>query len=97
MYLGPYRDVFFNSLPVAGRSGTLRNVFKGTKFENNLHAKTGSMTRVRSLAGIFTNPKGQKVIFAIITNNFEGSQASAGHSIENFMREIYSSSGENKK
>jgi D-alanyl-D-alanine carboxypeptidase/D-alanyl-D-alanine-endopeptidase (penicillin-binding protein 4) len=89
MYLGTNRDDFFNSLPVAGRSGTLQNAFKTTKLENNLRAKTGSMTRVRSLTGIFTNQKGKKVIFAIITNNFEGSQSSVGHLIEDMLNEIY--------
>lgn len=89
MYLSPYRDDFFNSLPVAGRSGKLQYSYKGTKLENNLHAKTGSMTRVRSMAGIFTNQKGKKVIFAVITNNFNGSQATAGHALEDFMNKIY--------
>jgi len=89
MYLSTNRDNFINSLPVAGQSGTLQSAFKGSKLENNLRAKTGSMTRVRSMAGIFTNQKGKKVIFAIITNNFEGSQALVGHTIEDFLHEIY--------
>lgn len=90
IYLSSYRDDFFNSLPLAGRSGTLQNALKGTKLENNLRAKTGSMTRVRSIAGIFTNQAGKKVIFAVITNNFEGSQDSVGREIEDFLNEIYS-------
>lgn len=89
MHLSTNRDNFINSLPVAGQSGTLQSAFKGSKLENNLRAKTGSMTRVRSMAGIFTNQKGKKVIFAIITNNFEGSQALVGHTIEDFLNEIY--------
>jgi len=90
MYQSSYRDVFFNSLPVAGLSGTLQSSFKGSKLENNLQAKTGSMTRVRSMAGIFTNQKGKKVIFAVIMNNFEGSQATVGRLIEDFLNELYS-------
>lgn len=89
MYLSPNRDDFFNSLPVAGRSGTLQYAYKGTILENNLRAKTGSMTRVRSMAGILTNQKGKKVIFAVITNNFKGPQASAGRALEDFMNKIY--------
>ncbi len=90
MYLSKYRDDFFNSLPVAGQSGTLQSAFKGTRLENNLRAKTGSMTRVRSMAGIFTSQNGKKVIFAIITNNFEGTQDSARYSIEELLNKIYS-------
>ncbi len=89
MHLSSNRDDFFNSLPVAGQSGTLQSAFKGSKLENNLRAKTGSMTRVRSMAGIFTSQKGKKVIFAVITNNFEGSQASIGHSFEALLNQIY--------
>ena len=89
MYLSANRDDFINSLPVAGQSGTLQSAFKGSKLENNLRAKTGSMTRVRSMAGIFTNQKGKKVIFAVITNNFEGSQTSVGHSLEALLNQIY--------
>lgn len=89
MYQSSNRDDFFNSLPVAGLNGTLQNGFKGSVLENNLRAKTGSMTRVRSLAGIFTNKKGEKVIFALITNNFKGTQANVSRLIEDFMLEIY--------
>ena len=89
MYLSPNRDNFFKSLPLAGRRGTLQFAFKGTKLENNLQAKTGSMTRVRSLAGIFTNRKDKKVIFAVMTNNFEGTQLTMGHTIEAILSELY--------
>lgn len=91
MYHGSNREVYFNSLPVAGLNGTLQNSFKGTRLENNLQAKTGSMTRVKSLAGIFTNHDGQKIIFAIISNNFEGTQSVAGALIESFLMELYES------
>ena len=91
MYLSPNRDDFFNSLPVAGLSGTLKYAFKGSKLENNLHAKTGSMTRVKSMAGIFTNHEGKKVVYALIINNFDGTQASVTHLIEDFLMKIYAS------
>ena len=94
MYLSPNRDDFFNSLPIAGVNGTLQNAFKGTKLENNLRAKTGSMTRVRSLAGIFTDKNGKKIIFALIINNFEGKQANAEKAVETFLNEIYSQEAE---
>ena len=89
MYLSGNSEVFFNSLPIAAKDGTLQFVFKGTKLENNLRAKTGSMTRVRSLAGIFTNQAGKKVIFAVLTNNFEGNQSTAGKVMENLLNELY--------
>ena len=89
MYKSSNRDDFFKSLPVAGRDGTLQYGFKGTSLENNLWAKTGSMTRVRSMAGIFTNQKGRKIIFAVITNNFDDPQSKVGRLIEDFLNQLY--------
>ena len=89
MYLGTHNTLYFNSLPIAGKSGTLQYSFKGTKLEGNLKGKTGSMTRVRCLAGIFTNKAGRKVIFAVMTNNFNGTQTSVGKEIEKLLCELY--------
>jgi D-alanyl-D-alanine carboxypeptidase/D-alanyl-D-alanine-endopeptidase (penicillin-binding protein 4) len=61
---------FYASLPVAGKSGTLGKLCKGTLAENNLRAKSGYMTRVRSYAGYCTSKKGNLMSFAIIVNNY---------------------------
>jgi D-alanyl-D-alanine carboxypeptidase/D-alanyl-D-alanine-endopeptidase (penicillin-binding protein 4) len=82
MYADPNRTIFFNSLPLAGQSGTLKNSFVSSPLKLNLQAKTGSMTRVRSLAGLFTAKSGEKIIFTLMVNNFQGSQANAGHLFE---------------
>lgn len=89
MYKGQNSEVFFNSLPLAGVSGTLDNSFRRTPLENNLRAKTGSMKRVRSLAGIFTGKTGKKIAFALILNNFEG--ISTGPVMEDFLISLYRS------
>ncbi len=62
---------FYDSLPVAGKSGSLGKLCKGTVAENNLHAKSGYMTRVRSYAGYVTSKKGNLLTFAIIVNNYD--------------------------
>jgi len=58
------------SLSIAGKSGTLRSIGKGTHAANNLIGKRGSMTRVRSYAGYVTSISGRKLAFAIIVNNY---------------------------
>ncbi|MCU0408359.1 MAG: D-alanyl-D-alanine carboxypeptidase/D-alanyl-D-alanine-endopeptidase, partial [Bacteroidales bacterium] len=63
---------FYNSLPEAGKEGTLRNYFRDPVFESRLFAKSGSMTRVRSYSGYLQTLKGNTIAFTIIVNNYSG-------------------------
>ena len=65
-----YSDEFFSTLPVAGTSGTLSRYCIGTKAQNRLHAKSGSMTRVRAYAGYILNSDGDEIAFCFIANNY---------------------------
>jgi D-alanyl-D-alanine carboxypeptidase/D-alanyl-D-alanine-endopeptidase (penicillin-binding protein 4) len=64
------RDAFVDTLPVAGRDGTLVNRMKGTAADGNARAKTGSMTFARALAGYVTTADDEPLAFAIMANNF---------------------------
>lgn len=65
-----YANVFRDALPIAGVDGTLRNRMRGTPAENNLRAKTGSLSSAASLAGYVTTAAGEKLAFAIMVNNY---------------------------
>ena len=65
-----YASVFRDALPIAGVDGTLRNRFKGTVAENNLRAKTGSLSSAASLSGYVTTAAGENLVFSIMVNNF---------------------------
>jgi serine-type D-Ala-D-Ala carboxypeptidase/endopeptidase (penicillin-binding protein 4) len=65
------RGPFAESLPVAGRDGTLSNRMKATPAEGNARAKTGSMTGVRTIAGYVTSADSEPLVFSIMANNFE--------------------------
>lgn len=54
------------SLPIAGRDGTLRNRMRGTFAADNVHAKTGTVEGVSSLAGYCTAANGHRLCFSII-------------------------------
>ena len=54
------------SLPIAGVDGTLKRRMKGTPAYNNVHAKTGTLTGIISLAGYCTASNGHLLCFAII-------------------------------
>ena len=65
-----YATVFRDALPIGGVDGTLRNRFKGTPAENNVRAKTGSLSSAASLAGYLTTAGGEKLAFSIMVNNY---------------------------
>jgi D-alanyl-D-alanine carboxypeptidase/D-alanyl-D-alanine-endopeptidase (penicillin-binding protein 4) len=65
-----YADVFRDALPIAGVDGTLQNRLRATPAENNLRAKTGSLSSAASLAGYVTTAAGEKLAFSIMVNNY---------------------------
>jgi serine-type D-Ala-D-Ala carboxypeptidase/endopeptidase (penicillin-binding protein 4) len=72
MRKSPVSGEFFESLSVAGVSGTLRTMCVNTEAEGNIQAKSGTMSRVKSYAGYAETRSGRTLIFAIIVNNFDG-------------------------
>lgn len=64
-------DVFYNSLPVAGKTGTLKSMFQGSAAYGKLHAKSGYMKTVRAYSGYVENKKGDLMAFAVIVNNYK--------------------------
>jgi serine-type D-Ala-D-Ala carboxypeptidase/endopeptidase (penicillin-binding protein 4) len=76
---------FIKSLPVAGKTGSISNIFKNTVAENNLIAKSGYMRQLRSYTGYVTNKSGKLLTFAIIVNNHLDSAATMKAKLEKIM------------
>jgi serine-type D-Ala-D-Ala carboxypeptidase/endopeptidase (penicillin-binding protein 4) len=76
---------FYNSLPKAGETGTIKNMFKGTKAIGKLRAKSGSMTRVRSYSGYVTRANGKQWSFSVIVNNYNCSGSEIRSKLQEFM------------
>ncbi len=58
-------DHLYPALPVAGVDGTLERRMRGTAAQYNVHAKTGTLEGVITLAGYATSPEGHELAFAI--------------------------------
>ena len=56
----------YPSLPIAGEDGTLKRRMRGGFASGNVHAKTGTLTCITSLAGYCTAPNGHVLAFSII-------------------------------
>ena len=65
--------IFYDSLPIAGRDGTLKLRMKGSCAEGNLRGKTGNMSGVSALSGYVKSADGEPLAFAMIMQNFAAS------------------------
>ncbi len=81
-------DDFRSSLPIAGVSGSLKTMLKGTKAERNLMAKSGYIEKVRAYAGYVTAANRNLVAFSIVVNNYNCSATSARTELEIIMRAL---------
>ena len=65
-----WRQTFYDSLPAAGRDGTLQG--RLTNLNGRIAAKTGSLTYDHSLSGYATTGSGEVLAFSIICNDAIG-------------------------
>jgi len=63
-------EAYYATLPVAGVSGTLSSVCKNQAAEGKVHAKSGTMNRIKSYCGYVETTSGKRIAFAFITNNY---------------------------
>jgi D-alanyl-D-alanine carboxypeptidase len=61
---------FYESLPVAGMTGTMRHICKGTEAQGRIRSKTGTLWKVKSFTGYARTKSNREFLFAIIINNF---------------------------
>ena len=81
----PYFDTFYRSLPLAGKTGTLKNMFRKTYAKGRLRAKSGSVDRARAYAGYVKSKSGRDIIFAVNINNFSCSSRKARRKLAKIM------------
>ncbi len=67
-----YYPTFFESLPIAGQIGTLKRSFSGAG-NGQIFAKTGTLNKVKTLAGYIKTNTGKTLVFSLLVNNYAGS------------------------
>ncbi len=85
MNRSPQRDEFIQSLASPG-IGTLEGRFTGLPEGISLHAKTGSMSRVRSLAGYLGQGDRNRIAFAFICNHYLCAPEEVDQTLENLTQ-----------
>jgi D-alanyl-D-alanine carboxypeptidase/D-alanyl-D-alanine-endopeptidase (penicillin-binding protein 4) len=76
---------FYNSLPQAGISGSMRNIGKGTFIEKNMKAKTGYISRARGYCGYVKTKAGKDLCFSVLFNNYNCNPSEMKAKIETFL------------
>ncbi len=84
-------DAFFASLPVSGKSGTLRSFLYGTPLEGRVHAKSGTIGGTKNYAGYICLPNGDMWTFAVLVNSASGKTKNVQHLIEKYLLNLYRS------
>lgn len=83
----PYYKDFFTSLPVGGQSGTLKNMFFGDCY-GQVFAKTGTLNKVKALAGYIKTKQGKTLTFSILVNNYSGSVSQVKQKMEEMLDSV---------
>lgn len=67
-----YYKTYFESLPIGGQTGTLKRMFLGNG-NGQIFAKTGTLNKVKTLAGYLKTNSGKTLVFSLLINNYAGS------------------------
>ncbi len=78
-------DAFRNSLPVAGKDGTLRSRFRNTAAEGRVFAKTGFVGSVVALSGYLQRSDGTELVFSVLVNHYTAPTAQVQAAVDRFV------------
>lgn len=67
-----YYQTFFDTLPIGGQTGTLKKTFSNVGY-GQIFAKTGTLNKVKTLAGYMKTNSGRTLVFSLLINNYAGS------------------------
>ena len=82
-----YGKVFYESLPVAGVSGTVKYLMGGTPLAGKVHAKSGSMERVQNYCG-YIQEGNRWYAFSVMVNNFAGPRSTVKLEISRLLNGV---------
>lgn len=80
----PYYKEYFESLPIAGQSGTLKHMFL-VNSNGQIFAKTGTLNHVKCLAGYIKTRSNRTLAFSLLINNYAGSAAQVKDRMEQLL------------
>jgi D-alanyl-D-alanine carboxypeptidase/D-alanyl-D-alanine-endopeptidase (penicillin-binding protein 4) len=70
-------NILIDSFPIAGIDGTLEERMKDSYAENNVKAKTGTLTGASTLSGFLISRNRHQIVFSIMIENYVNSASTA--------------------
>ena len=83
-----YSEAFYQSLPRAGKEGTVLSFLKNTSLEGVSRMKSGSMEGVYSYSG-YVDKNGKRYAFSVIVNKFNGPRSGVRSQIEKLLISLF--------
>jgi D-alanyl-D-alanine carboxypeptidase/D-alanyl-D-alanine-endopeptidase (penicillin-binding protein 4) len=84
----PWFDAFKESLPIAGKDGTLRTRFQNTPAEGRVFAKTGYIGSVVALSGYIQRTDGSELVFSILVNHYSAPTRQVQACVDRFVASL---------
>jgi D-alanyl-D-alanine carboxypeptidase/D-alanyl-D-alanine-endopeptidase (penicillin-binding protein 4) len=81
------RERLFALLAAGGKSGTIKNWYKGDK--PYIFGKTGSLSNNHSLSGFLVTKSGKTLMFSFMSNNFVTPSSKVRTNMEDVLKMIY--------
>jgi D-alanyl-D-alanine carboxypeptidase/D-alanyl-D-alanine-endopeptidase (penicillin-binding protein 4) len=79
---------FYQSLPVAGRSGTVASFLRNTALDGRARLKSGTITNVHAYSG-YIESSGKRYAVSLIVNNFTGERSELRRDIERLFNGLF--------
>lgn len=90
-YMGNHKKMsstYIETLPAAGKDGTVYWFGKNTALQNNARLKSGSFTSTLCYSGYMTTRSNKKVVFSIMMNRYEGEMRTAAKKLQLILEKV---------
>ena len=85
---GGQMGAFYQSLPIAGKEGTVMTFLKKTPLAGKVRLKSGSISHVQSYSG-YVEKGDNRYVFSLIVNNFSGKRADLRKAMEELLVNLF--------
>ncbi|GAC1651835.1 MAG: D-alanyl-D-alanine carboxypeptidase/D-alanyl-D-alanine-endopeptidase [Vulcanimicrobiaceae bacterium] len=86
----PYRDIVLDALPLSGVRGSLKSSYLKTPAQNNVFAKTGSISHVRTISGFIRTRHHGTVTFSFMLDDYMEDDPKAAGKLADLRADLFS-------